>query len=234
MNRLIKIWEEGVIKYDKAFKLQKILAVRHIEFGDKHSQDTLLIVEHPPVYTIGIRTSQYNTEEENRLKNLGADFHRTNRGGLITFHGPGQLVAYPIINLKTFGLGVRDYVCLIEKTIVSTCKEMGISEVRVSNEPNETGVWVNNSKICAIGVHASRYITSHGLALNCNTDLSWYKYIVPCGLIGKDITSISKELNQDIGIKNVLPIFLQAFCKHFSCDAENYSYEDKIIIRNDL
>jgi lipoyl(octanoyl) transferase len=227
MNRVIKIWSKGIIKYDNAYNLQKILAGRHLESDCKYPQDTLLLVEHPPVYTIGIRTAQYTKEEENKLKKLGADFHRTNRGGLITFHGPGQLVAYPIINLKTFNIGVRDYICKIEKTVVDTCKEMGINNVRVSNEPNETGVWINNAKICAIGVHASRYITSHGLALNCNTDLSWYSHIVPCGLIGKDITSLSKELNQDINTNTVIPILIQSFCKHFNCIAENYPEEEK-------
>ncbi|KAF4522720.1 hypothetical protein B566_EDAN010926 [Ephemera danica] len=218
MSRVIKVWNEGLIKYDQAYKLQKVLAARHIKNCDKTPPDTLLLVEHPAVYTVGIRSSQYGEDEERRLKDLGADFHRTNRGGLITFHGPGQLVAYPIINLKTFGLGIRDYVCRIEKTVMLTCAELGLNNVYTSNEPNETGVWVKNGKICAIGVHASRYITSHGLALNCNTDLSWYSHIVPCGLVGKQVTSLSKELNRNVRISDTIPAFVQAFSNnsHFN------------------
>jgi lipoate-protein ligase B len=227
MNRFIKVWEEGLIKYDKAYKLQQALAARHLNVVDKTPQDTLLLVEHYPVYTIGIRTSQYSQDEEDKLKKLGADFYRTNRGGLITFHGPGQLVAYPIINLKTFGIGIRDYVCLIEKTVMWTCKELELERVYTSNAPNETGVWVNNAKICAIGVHASRYITSHGLALNCNTDLSWYNHIIPCGLVGKEVTSLSKELCKNIQIQDTIPVLLQAFCKYFNCTMNTFSLEEK-------
>jgi len=119
---MLRYWSTGVVQYKKAYRMQKILSSKIQESG----QNVVLLVEHPPVYTIGIRTNQYSTEEEEKLKLLGADFHRTNRGGLITFHGPGQLVAYPIVNLKNYGLGIRTYVCKLEKAVMQTCKYVKI------------------------------------------------------------------------------------------------------------
>ncbi|XP_059486063.1 putative lipoyltransferase 2, mitochondrial [Neocloeon triangulifer] len=224
MANLLRYWATGNVRYDKAYKIQKALAAKHLT---NDPQNVILLVEHPPVYTIGIRTTSYSPEEEERLKKLGADFHRTNRGGLITFHGPGQLVAYPILNLKTFDLGVRRYVCTIEKAVIQTCRHFGVDNVRTSDEPNETGVWVGNAKVCAIGVHASRFITSHGLALNCNTDLSWYDHIVPCGLVGKEVASISKLLNREVSVQKVAPVLVGAFCDELNCSASNFTSEEQ-------
>uniref|UniRef100_A0A8C1II11 lipoyl(octanoyl) transferase n=1 Tax=Cyprinus carpio TaxID=7962 RepID=A0A8C1II11_CYPCA len=109
------------------------------------------------------------------------------RGGLITFHGPGQLVCYPVLNLGCFRKSVRWYVCELERTVIKTCGQFGIE---ASTSP-DTGVWAGDNKICAIGIHCGRYITSHGLALNCNTDMSWFDNIVPCGIMGKGVTSLS-------------------------------------------
>ncbi|XP_065334237.1 octanoyl-[acyl-carrier-protein]:protein N-octanoyltransferase LIPT2, mitochondrial isoform X2 [Cloeon dipterum] len=224
MQPLLRYWAAGSIRYDKAYKIQKVLAARH---QTQKAQNVILLVQHPPVYTIGIRTNPYPFDEEERLRRLGADFHRTNRGGLITFHGPGQLVAYPIVNLKELNLGVRSYVCLIEKAVMRTCRHFGVDSVRTSMEPNETGVWVNNAKICAIGVHASRFITSHGLALNCNTELSWYRHIVPCGLVGKEVTSLTKLLGQNVTVQQVAPVLVRAFCDELNCTASNFTHEEQ-------
>jgi len=175
----------------------------------------LIIVEHEPVYTVGIRQREYDSVLEHNLIKLGAEFKRTKRGGLITFHGPGQLVAYPILNLKYFQPSVRWYVANLETTVINLCNETyGLNAVTTS----DTGIWIGNRKICAMGVRCSRYITTHGLALNCNTDLSWFKHIVPCGLHGKGVTSLSSIFEKDISVDDVLPYFLQQFSKTFSCD----------------
>jgi lipoate-protein ligase B len=147
------------------------------------------------------------------LKNLGADFVKTNRGGLITFHGPGQLVAYPIINLKNFKQGVRWYVCNIEKTVIDLCKKYDITAATTS----DTGVWIGDRKICAIGIHVSRHVTMHGLALNCNIDLNWFNHIVPCGIEGKEATSLTKECKRSIGVHDVVPNLTASFETLFEC-----------------
>ncbi|RKP33320.1 hypothetical protein BJ085DRAFT_6404, partial [Dimargaris cristalligena] len=149
----------------------------------------LLLLQHPPTYTLGRRDLNADPmEERRRLEELGATLYQTKRGGQITFHGPGQLVGYPIIHLRDIHLGVRDYVCAIEKTIIGACSQFGVK----AHSSEDTGVWVGNNKIAAIGIHVQRYITSHGFALNCSTDLDWFNHIIPCGLVGKGVTSITK------------------------------------------
>lgn len=211
----------GRLGYVESLKLQKSLSSRLID-GDEKFKNILIITEHNPVYTIGIRTKGYSIEDEEKLKKLGAEFCRTNRGGLITFHGPGQLVAYPIINLKNFQTSVRWYVCHVEKTIINLCAKYGIK----AQTTEDTGVWIDNRKICAIGIHCSRYITTHGLALNCNTDMSWYNHIVPCGLVGKEVTSLTKEISKNVSIDDTLPNFIQSFEETFQCTTENVNDDE--------
>ncbi|XP_045200182.1 putative lipoyltransferase 2, mitochondrial [Mercenaria mercenaria] len=182
-----------------------------------HGFNVILLVEHNPVYTTGIRDKIYTKEEENNLRSKGAEFHRSNRGGLVTFHGPGQLVAYPILNLKHFHMGMRDYVCNLEKTMVNTCGYFGLK----ATITGDTGVWIQDRKIGAIGIHGSRYVTTHGVSLNCNTDLEWFKHIVPCGLEGKDVTSLSRELNKDVSINDTIPFFLESFKQKFDCEIDD-------------
>ena len=180
-----------------------------------------------------------------RLKALGADFYRTNRGGLITFHGPGQLVAYPILNLRGFDKSMKWYVCKLEETVIQLCKALRIEAERSS----DTGVWVKNNKLCAIGnlfimlftpkwlnflnligVHGSRYITTHGLALNCNTNLKWFSHIVPCGIYDKGVTSLSELLGKEITIESVIDPFLKSFEQQFQCNVKILPYRDRIDI----
>lgn len=214
-SRHVHILKAGLLSYAESLKLQKSISTRLVQ-GDVKFKNVIVLVEHNPVYTIGIRTKNYTIDDEEKLRKLGADFHRTNRGGLITFHGPGQLVAYPIINLKNFDPSVRWYVCHIEKTIIDLCKKYDI----VAKTTEDTGVWVENRKICAIGIHASRYITTHGLALNCNINLQWFKHIVPCGLEGKEVTSLSKELSRNVSVEDTIPHLINSFQDVFQCITE--------------
>ncbi|CAJ0914933.1 15660_t:CDS:2, partial [Entrophospora sp. SA101] len=152
--------------------------------------------------------------ENNGNNNISNDICKNRLRGKITFHGPGQLVCYPILNLNNFKLSVRSYVASIEKLIIDTCSEYKIK----ARTTKDTGVWVENEKICAIGIQVQRFITSHGFALNCNTDLRWFNHIIPCGIEGKSVTSITKELNkrggetnQEISVEQVLPILFKKF-----------------------
>ncbi|XP_034942438.1 putative lipoyltransferase 2, mitochondrial [Chelonus insularis] len=216
--RIVKLLWAGRMSYKAGLHLQQTLVDHHLNSNSNDHNNTLVVIEHDPVYTIGIRDRDYTDDEIAKLKSKGADFFKTNRGGLITFHGPGQLVAYPILNLKEFKPSVKWYVCQIEKMIIRLCAELGI---KGETSPH-TGVWVNDKKICAIGIHGKRYITSHGLALNCNTDLEWFNHIVPCGIEGKEVTSISKELNADVTINDIIPIFKNAFTDQFQCKLVDY------------
>lgn len=213
-SRLIKLLKLGRMNYDRCLKLQNHLS-ESLKTTAINDFGYLIIVEHEPVYTVGIRQRDYSSLLEANLIKLGAEFKRTNRGGLITFHGPGQLIAYPILNLKHFQLSVRRYVENLETTIINLCNNT--YNLNAITTP-DTGVWIGNYKICAIGVRCSRYVTTHGLALNCNTDLSWFKHIVPCGLHGKGVTSLSSIFEKDISVNEVFPYFLQHFTKSFSCD----------------
>ncbi|KAJ8266578.1 hypothetical protein GJAV_G00132080 [Gymnothorax javanicus] len=178
---VVNVLSLGRISYGHALQIQERCVRQRLDSPSKFP-NVLLLCEHDPVYTIGIRQSMYSPVEERRLKNLGAEFYRTNRGGLITFHGPGQLVCYPILSLGCFTKSVRWYVYQLEKTVIDLCWKFGI---KASTSPN-TGVWVGDNKICAIGINCRMYVTSHGFALNCDTDMRWFENIVPCGISHDD------------------------------------------------
>lgn len=204
-----------------AYDIQRRFARQHLDElmgkSGARGHNVLLLVEHNPVYTVGLRDKTYPTKTEEELKSKGAEFYRTNRGGLITYHGPGQLVAYPILNLKNFHLGVRDYVCQLQKTMIKACNHFGME----AKSTDETGVWVEDRKIGAIGIKINRYVTTHGVAFNCNNDLDWFKYIDPCGIKDKDVTSLTRELQRDVSIEETIPPFLQAFEEKFDCEIED-------------
>ncbi|KAL6259967.1 hypothetical protein P5V15_009876 [Pogonomyrmex californicus] len=216
-SQVVKVLLAGRLPYGVGLRLQKALANRHHQHSDE-TANTLVLLEHEPVYTVGIRDKRYTEKDESKLRNFGAEFWRTNRGGLITFHGPGQLVAYPVLDLKQFHTSIRWYVQQVERMVIRVCAEFGI---KAETSP-DTGVWVGDRKICAIGIHGSRYITTHGLALNCNTDLKWFDHIVPCGIEGKGVTSISRELDMNVTFLDVLPIFRNAFSDQFECELIEY------------
>jgi lipoyl(octanoyl) transferase len=179
--------------------------------GEKSFPGHLLFCEHPPVFTLGKSGSVGNLLiNEEMLAKRGIEFYRINRGGDITFHGPGQIVGYPILDLEQLGLGIKSYIECLEEAVILVLKEYGIVAGRLAGA---TGVWLDPEspskarKICAIGVKAGRHITMHGFAFNVNTDLSYYQYINPCGFVDKGVTSMEKELGevQDIGkIKDLL------------------------------
>ena len=166
-GRLVHVISLGRQKYLTALDIQKSYARKLLDAiagrTEAKATNVLLLVEHDPVYTIGMRTTGYGPKEENRLKSLGADFCRTNRGGLITFHGPGQLVAYPVINLKDFGLGVRTYVASVERTVIDTCAHFGLK----AQTSCDTGVWVQDRKVAAIGIVWTLCQSGHCLSHNC-------------------------------------------------------------------
>ena len=172
-------------------------------------------------------------------------YFRSNRGGLITFHGPGQLVAYPILDLRQFVssshtgkrltlLGMKWYVDTLEEIVIRTLDKN--YEISAFRSP-DTGVWVdakNEKKICAMGVHNSDLVTCHGLALNRNTDMSWFNHIVPCGIVGKGVTSLSKELDRDVIVDEVDPLLVEQFEENLNCDikeveVEHEEFENKLI-----
>ena len=219
---LVHVLRTGLIKYAHGLNLQKFITSTFSEQNESKFKNILILTEHQPVYTIGIRTKDYTIDDEAHLRSLGAEFYKTNRGGLITFHGPGQLVAYPIINLKDFQPSIRWYVCHLEKTIIDLCKKFNLNATTTA----DTGVWIDDRKICAMGVHGKRYITSHGLALNCNIDLKWFDHIVPCGLTGKSVTSLSKELNRNVSISETTPLFLNSFKQTFNCQLTELSDDE--------
>jgi len=174
---------------------------------EEDTKHYLLFVEHSPVYTIGKSGNLDNVLlSEESLKARGIDFFRTNRGGDITFHGPGQVVGYPILDLEKFYTDIGKYLRNLEEVVIRTLAEYGIKGDR---SPGETGVWIDpdkigrERKICAIGVRCSRWVTMHGFALNVNTDLDYFNFIIPCGIQGKQVTSIDKELGRAVDMEEV-------------------------------
>jgi lipoyl(octanoyl) transferase len=190
----------GRIDYQKAWDYQEQLFSGNLKnkIEGKATTNYLLFCEHPHVFTLGKSGSENNLLVNNqKLQNLNVSFIKTNRGGDITYHGPGQIVGYPIIDLDAFGLGIRDYINFLEEVIIHVVSEFGLKGERLERA---TGVWFDTGmpgsvrKICAIGVKASRHITMHGFAFNVNTDLGFFDFINPCGYTDKAVTSLEKEL----------------------------------------
>lgn len=192
----------GLVGYEDAWQLQRDLAARRAAGA---IPDALLLLEHPPVYTTGKRNAEANLRLPQDI--LGAPLVVSDRGGDITFHGPGQLVAYPIIDLRAAGFGVVTYVRNLEEVIMRTLRDYGIES---GLECGLTGVWVGSDKIAAIGVRVSRvggasgaWVTTHGLALNVDVDLTWFERIVPCGLADRGVTSMQRLLGDTPPISEV-------------------------------
>ena len=174
---------------------------------NEYNPGTLIFVEHPHVYTLGKSGSESNLlVDAIQLRAKDASFYRIDRGGDITYHGPGQIVGYPIFDLEAINVGLKEYIYRIEEAIIRTVNEFGIHASRLEGG---TGVWLDPTipgkarKICAIGVKASRFVTMHGFAFNVNTDLTYFKNINPCGFVDKEVTSLKKELGSDQDIELV-------------------------------
>ena len=187
-------------------------------FTDDEPRGTILIVEHPAVYTLGKSGHAENmlvTEEY--LKSLGAEFYHIDRGGDITFHGPGQFVCYPIIDLDAVGLGVRKYIDALEQTVIDLAKEYGIEAHR---SEGASGVWITRGarleKLCAIGVRASHGVTMHGLAMNVSTDLNWFHLINPCGFTDRGVCSFTTLTERQVTMEEIKPRFIDYLTKNLN------------------
>ena len=196
----------GLVPYLPMWRRQQALAAARArgEIGDQ-----LLFVEHEHVYTNGWRGDRSNLlADDATLREIGASYHEIERGGDITYHGPGQMVAYPIIDLRAAGIGVRAYVNKLETTVIHTLAAFG---VEAKAKSGIVGVWVGEAKIAAVGVKVRHGITYHGFALNVNPDLDYFSHIVPCGLTGVTVTSLSAVLNRPVEISAVIPACARAF-----------------------
>lgn len=190
--------------------VQRKWQARNAEAGTEQTPGTrhyFLLVEHPPVYTLGKSGSESNllvSLEE--LKEKGIEYHHINRGGDITFHGPGQVVGYPILDLEKYYTDIGRYLRNLEETIILTMAEYGLKGERSAGE---TGVWIDpqipgkERKICAIGIRCSRWVTMHGFAFNVNTDLQYFEQIIPCGIENKQVTTLEKELGRKVDMEEV-------------------------------
>lgn len=185
------------------------------------TENHFLFVEHPPVYTLGKTGDLSNLLlNEKQLEERGITFYKINRGGDITFHGPGQIVGYPILDLENFFTDIHKYLRLLEETVILTLAEYGLKGTR---SEGETGVWLDVGtpfarKICALGVRASRWVTMHGFALNVNTNLGYFDHIIPCGIKGKAVTSMQVELGKEIPLNEVKKKIKIHFCALFEAE----------------
>ena len=204
----------GLIDYKEAWDYQEKLFQEIIEIKSRNrkegtnvaTQSHLLFCEHPHVYTLGKSGDEKNLlVNKEYLKSRGATFYKINRGGDITYHGPGQIVGYPILDLDNFFTDIHKYLRLLEEAVIKTIAEYGLEGERSSGE---TGGWLDVGKLtarkmCALGVRSSRWVTMHGFAFNVNADLSYFGNIVPCGIVDKSVTSLQKELGYRLNIEDV-------------------------------
>lgn len=191
----------------------------------KLTKNYLLFVEHPHVYTLGKSGNEKNLLlNQAQLQQKNSTFYKINRGGDITYHGPGQLVAYPILDLDNFFSDIHKYLRLLEEIIIVTLKDYGVESGR---SKGETGVWIDaentmkSRKICAMGVHCSRWVTMHGWGFNVNADLNYFNHIIPCGIIDKAVTSLNNELAQDIDMNEIKEKLKKNFALLFEAEIIN-------------
>ena len=227
MNKTIKVQDLGLRDYKDVWDFQEKLFKATIDIKIKNRRESaglitpnhLLFVSHPHVYTLGKSGDMTNLLlSESQLQFKGATFYKINRGGDITYHGPGQVVGYPILDLENFFTDIHKFLRFLEDTIILTLEEYGIKAER---SPGETGVWLDVGtpfarKICAMGVRASRWVTMHGFALNVNADLGYFDNIIPCGIRGKAVTSLNIELGKErVNEKEVKEKLLKHFLTLF-------------------
>jgi lipoyl(octanoyl) transferase len=230
-RRRVRFADLGLWSYQRAWDFQEALFTEVVEQKSANrklpeqeriaTRDTLLFVEHPHVYTMGKSGDLGNLlADDERLKAINAEFFRTNRGGDITYHGPGQLVGYPILDLDEYFTDIHRYLRTLEEVIIATLADYGLNGDR---SPGETGVWLDVGspfarKICAMGVRASRWVTMHGWAFNLNTDLRYFEYIIPCGIKDKAVTSLQRELGRPVDESEVKARVAGHFARLFEVD----------------
>jgi lipoyl(octanoyl) transferase len=232
LNKKTDFADLGIIDYQQGWDYQTsvfektvALKVRNRSSSENQQQATpnfLFFCEHPHVFTLGKSGNEKNLLiTDDALRTVNASFYRINRGGDITYHGPGQIVGYPVIDLENFFTDIHLYMRKLEESVIKTLKHFGIAAGRISGL---TGVWIdpdNESgarKICALGVKTSRWVTMHGFAFNVNSDLSYFDYIVPCGLENKAVTSMEKELGQKVDIDEVKIVLKNSIVEEFGMD----------------
>src|SRR5688572_15764032 len=208
------ITQLGTVPYAIALELQRDLARRRI--AGEIDEDVLLLLEHPPVVTLGRTAKQgHLTASPERLRARGVEVYEVERGGDVTFHGPGQLVGYPIFDLKRHRRDLHWYLRQVEEALIVALAHTGIDAER---NTGYTGVWTRGRKIASIGVHARDWVTWHGFALNVRTDLSFFDLIVPCGIPQVQMTSVTRELDRDVAMDEVCTVVTQAFCQVFGLE----------------
>lgn len=222
MENIVEIFDIGHSAYREAWELQRRLQKQLINQKldlrkdaslGKPIPDSLLFVEHPHVYTLGKSgDAAHLLKGLADLKKIDAEFIENDRGGDITYHGPGQIVGYPILDLDRHFTDVHKYLRFLEEVIIKTCADFGIEAGRIEGL---TGVWVGDEKICAMGIRCSRWVTMHGFALNVNTDLSYFDHIVPCGISDKEVTSLAKILNKTVNPESVKESIAANFAAQF-------------------
>ncbi|MCZ2474905.1 lipoyl(octanoyl) transferase LipB [Aquirufa ecclesiirivi] len=235
-NKEVQFVDIGLAPYQETWDLQEALLnhIAQIKLRNRReglveeSPNFLLFCEHPHVYTLGKSGDESHLlMQEPFLASIGASFYRINRGGDITYHGPGQLVGYPILDLENFYTDIHLYLRMLEEAIILTCQEYGLTAGRIEGL---TGVWIdpesnNARKICALGVKASRWISMHGFAFNVNTDLSYFSHIVPCGIATRGVSSLQQELGRKMDIQEVKSAVLVHLSQLFEWNLHHVSRE---------
>lgn len=213
------------IDYKEAWDLQK--AIHQLRVENK-IDDVLFLLEHPHTYTLGKTAHKENlVGDEKYLKDNNISVYDIDRGGDITYHGPGQIVGYPIINLSNWFQDTHKYLRAIEEVIINVCDNYGLSGGRIKNL---TGVWIDDRKICAIGIKVSRWITMHGFAFNVNTDLNLFNGIIPCGISDKAVTSLNKEMKKEVVLLNdVKEKIIYSFIDQFNYDLIEFKSKNEIL-----
>ncbi|SRR6056297_300421 len=225
MNNIkVKYEDLGVIDYKEAWDYQEEKFDEIVEAKKKNleTNNYLLFCEHPHVYTLG-KSGEHNNLliSDEFLKKINATYYKINRGGDITYHGPGQIVGYPILNLEALNIGIKEYIHKLEEAIINTLQEYNLKAERLDGA---TGVWLDTNKtgqsrkICAIGVRASKFVTMHGFAFNINTDLNYFNHINPCGFTDKGVTSLQKETGKKIDFEETKKILKQKIQDIFQMD----------------
>jgi lipoate-protein ligase B len=221
MNKCLLL-KLDLAEYGKTWKLQKrLFSLRQ----SNQIEDVLIILQHPPTYTLGRRNKKTNhfLTDENQLRNMGYSIYRTDRGGAATYHGPGQIVCYPIIGMKSYTEDYYHYLRMLEEVMIKTLQDYKIKSRR---DERYTGVWVEKEKIGFIGVRIGRGTTMHGFSLNVNNDTSPFNMIVPCGIEDVMITSISKLLKTNVDTKETTTLIIRNFADVFGVEIQNINLEE--------